>query len=845
LIGNVSQWGEVKKKNKDRAQTKKDALADGTESYARSNRSRGNDGNRGGRGRGTDRGRGNGRGRARDTTGSRKPVAAESTQENTPIVGSEPLDTPAEVQTTSESGDQTGQASSADDASWDVVNPTEAISPAPVEQPPSSSKPDGTRTWASMLRPKPKPVVPTPKVAPIAQKQEPTPVPQELPVTQEEPVEVPSTLSPEPPIEEAAAPLSPSLPPSEPAIEISPSKDQLTESNLEQVPGSPQHPATATVVSNAGTNEVRSAAATPSHINQSQPLRPGLGGFQTTALKATSAAGRSSSYGRRIKEQQEAVVMPGNHAVDRAAVQFGSLGLGSSDELDVDDEREEPETRTQPPQHSPVAPKASLPPIPQQPTEPLKSAPGLPTPGTQTSAQEQQHAQSSTHSNYPYSQYGNLYGPPSQAGETAGSLPKGYEAFGQQASQIGHNGYPPNSQASGQTAQTSHQAHVGGFSSAANDYPSYYTSDHQRNTYQNLYGSYGQPQAPHETGSTQQKTGSSFGTSAAELPAQSATSQATQSAQTRFGTTDNQNNGHSTPNPPTSQGQSQVPGQQTHQMGQAHSQGNQHAAYPYGANQYYGNYYPNYMSQHSYGRDRPPFDDVRRYEEQYLGQNHHYGYGGNQGGYGTGPYGSKYGQPHQGYGMSPQTWDTHSGSPGNVGGFGQQPHLMTGRDNTSSLGTYGRTGSTQPSEGQQHNAGTFGGMSDAFNRSQSNYSGPGSQQPASQQNANDDTARGYSEASKGAGGPSPAPGQTAGRPNSATNVQSQTSQAQNQQGYGGYPQVGVHGQQSHYGSGLGSLGHQNANQTHQTGGYGAYSGFGGGNYYGNNSRGGWGQNYGH
>ncbi|KAI4192567.1 MAG: hypothetical protein LQ348_003115 [Seirophora lacunosa] len=52
--------------------------------------------------------------------------------------------------------------------------------------------------------------------------------------------------------------------------------------------------------------------------------------------------------------------MPGEHAVDRAAVQFCGVGLnGTTEDIDVDDNREEPETRAQPPQPSSIAPKAT------------------------------------------------------------------------------------------------------------------------------------------------------------------------------------------------------------------------------------------------------------------------------------------------------------------------------------------------------------------------------------------------------------------------------------------------------------------------------------------------------
>ena len=53
--------------------------------------------------------------------------------------------------------------------------------------------------------------------------------------------------------------------------------------------------------------------------------------------------------------------MPGNREVDRAAVQFGAFNLNGSGDEDVDGEREEPETRAQPPQHSPVAPELHFP----------------------------------------------------------------------------------------------------------------------------------------------------------------------------------------------------------------------------------------------------------------------------------------------------------------------------------------------------------------------------------------------------------------------------------------------------------------------------------------------------
>ncbi|KAI4154069.1 MAG: hypothetical protein LQ340_001909 [Diploschistes diacapsis] len=859
--GNVSQWGEVKKKTKDRTQAKTQELGtDRADISFRGGRSRPSDGHRGGRGRAVERGRGGARGRVRDAVAPRKPAATDPGNETAAAPAGDTWETSAETAATVDGWDQAAQAATtSEDNSWEVLTPPEPVPPPTVEQPQASSRPDGTRTWASMLKPvaKPKPAVPTPKVAaaPPPPTQETTaapPPPDEQQATEEESEPTP-VVSQAVLVDETPTESSPGLPPSEPALELTPSKDQLTERNLEQVEDVSEPPATVTAASTAGTNDPRSAAggATPAQATQQQSmLRPGLGGFQTTALKAATGA-RTPSFVRRVKEQQEAVVMPGNHAVDRTAVQFGSLGLGeSTEDLDVDDDREEPETRTQPPQHSPVAPKASLPPISQQTSGLLKAAPGLAAPSQPGSNApiEQIPSQQANQTTYSFNQFGNLYGTSApQSAESGFPSHKPYDQFGQPASHLSTqppNGFPPQSQAPGQPSQTAQQSHLGGFSTSASDYPSYYTSDNSRNTYQSLQSAYGQqPQAPQEGAGMQQKPSSAFATGSADLPSQLANAQAAHPNQTRFGPTEAQNSGHSTPNPIAGQ-QGQGPShQQPHQMGQAHSQGHQH--YPYGANAYYNNYYhPNYMSQHAYGPERGPYDDIRRYEaDQYMSQNH-YGYGANQGRYGGGPYAgaNKYAQPHQNYGISPQSWDAHSSSPANVGGYGQQAHAMSGRENASSLGSYGRTGSTQPSEGQQqHAAGSFGGMPDPFgSRSQSGYAGQNNQQSVSQQGGNDDAARGYGEASKIAGGPSPAPGQTAGRPTSATNVQGQASQGQSQQSYAAYPQLGnqMHGQQSHYGSGLGGLGHQHPGQQSHQSGYGGYGAFGG-NYYGSNNSRGW------
>ena len=149
------------------------------------------------------------------------------------------------------------------------------------------------------------------------------------------------------------------------AAVITPPKDDLTEDNLEHLPDTSRPALTETSASTvASSRDI--GASTPSAGMPSQRTLPG--GFATSAYRAAAAAqGRSASFQRKIMEQQEAVVMPSNHAVDRAAVQFGSMGLnGDPDSVDVDEDREEAETRTQPPQHSPTSqPRAALPPAPR------------------------------------------------------------------------------------------------------------------------------------------------------------------------------------------------------------------------------------------------------------------------------------------------------------------------------------------------------------------------------------------------------------------------------------------------------------------------------------------------
>ena len=896
--GNISQWGEVKKKTKDRSQSKvKDVAAssaDASPTSTRGGRGRGaHEGTRRGRGRGSDRGRGTSRGGRPGLTanGPRNSRPDKVVAETTGDTGG--WDEAPKTDGVTGDWDQPPDSGTTPlESSWENVTAAEAT-PVP-KQPKPSLKPDGTRSWASIFN-KPAPA-PVPKKAPqppasneepaaeISEVNQPTAVAEDMP-----------GLPPPVPIEDAgtetvSTPPVSAIIPSEPALEITPSKDQLTETNLEQLPDVSEPAPVATAASTAASTVDQRVAAgsnTPLHASQQQAeSRPPLGGYATSAYKATGMPGRSASFQRKVMEQQEAVVMPGKHAVDRAAVQFGSLGLnGTPEDLDVDSDREEAETRAQPPQHSPIAPRASLPPssqaqgLPSQPPvgEALptpRQAPGLPPPNQQSSAQSSmpdQPAQQPSQSGYPYNQYGGRYGLQDGQQDAQAPAQKAYEPFGQQLQQSQHQygGYPSTSQP--QVPSQQPQSQMGANSSAPSDMSSYYTSDSQRNAYQNYYGSYGQQpqQSQQESGTSEQRAGSAFGTTAPEQAPQYATSHAHQ-AQSRYGqAAEAQNSGHSTPNPslPSQQQQHQPQqGQQMHQQGQG--QGGQHGAYPYGHPFYASPYYSAYMNQqvsnHPYGRDRPMFDDARRYDEQYLTHNAQFGYGGSQGGYGGGPFGGAggkqgmYGQPHQGYGAPQTAYDQHSSSPANVSAFGQ--HSAPNRDGPASggLGSYGRAGSTQPSDGQQQysGAGSYGAMPDVFGRSQSGYPGQNQShgpQQASQQGGNEDSLRGYGE-SKGPSGPSPALSQPGGRPGSAVNsMQSQSGmpsaqgQNQSQQGYGGYPgHHPMHGQASQYAASPGLGGHQQtAGQSHQGTGYGAYGAGFGGNYYSNNTRGGWAGNYGH
>ncbi|CAG8170177.1 unnamed protein product, partial [Penicillium nalgiovense] len=764
--GNVSQWGEVKKKTTDRTRPKpKEAPSASTETTTPS--ARGTRGRGGIEGRGrvrADRGRGGRGGRAGAATNGTRAVS-------TAVETSAPTAVPA---TTSE---------------WAAPKAEETVGNSTAEgewestEPKSSVIPEGTKKgWASLFaKPPAPPVQKKPQAAPpvpITEKPaepvaEPSP-PAPAPAPATEPVTAPAT-SQKTPVAKPTHPVIPAIP----TTTVNPPKGDLTETNLEQVPDASAPAPTATAASTIGSGidpaAVAAATATPSRFPSSA--------YPPSATKQ----GRTPGLQRRVMEQQQAVVMPGNHAVDRAAVQFGSMGL-NGDAIDIDENREEAETRAQPPQHSPVAPRASLPPATQAPHSMESGAAGRPAPGLPPVPQG---ASADSFTDFA------RYSEPQQ---------KPFDPFTQQVSQ-------PQPQIPEPFAN---QAPAQPTATTGSEYSPFYAAEQQRFPYYASYGSYGQSQdAP-----TGPRAGAGFGVSGAEAQAQIPTTQ----PPNRYVPVDATNSGHNTPNPTIPGVTQQTPAAQ-HMPGQSAQQ----HAYGYQYPNYYTNpHYASYMNQMGQqqqqqqygGGNRPRYDDARRYEDHYMQQqqqhNQQYGYGSQYG-----PYAGKggmYGQPHGAF-----SYDQQSSSPANTGSFSQ---AMPSRDSV-----YGRTGSAQQSDNQSATgANAFGtGMSDVFSRSQGSF---GQNPPiAGQPPVTTDETKGF-EAPK-AGGPSPSLAQN--RPGSATNSVPGQPQAQTglpplqgqqgQQTFGTYPQLNPQ-----YG-GLGGLGHQGA--ATQASGYGNNYGGGFGNYYGN------------
>ncbi|WYZ42613.1 hypothetical protein EsH8_VI_000312 [Colletotrichum jinshuiense] len=839
--GTISQWGEVTKKApRSKAKDSTTTASNIDSSNARPTRGGRNISDAGrGRGRNTERGGRGGRGRPSHTAPTN---GTRQTKEN-----AQPLSVPTEESNAWDTPKTDVKDAPAEDP-WGTKETTEKpAAPAPAPAPVATEAPKpaapAPKTWASMLRQSA-----VPKPAPKPPKEEPAPKPAE-PIEPLPPAAPAVEPTPEPEPEPESQP--------EPAAEL-PAEPVNEEPAPAEVVDESHPPATATAASTTADSwdprhNAASATATPLSASQQQhqQIRPAVpttnSGFAASAIKATAERGtRAPSYQRRVLDQEEAVRMPGNREVDRAAVQFGAFSLNEDD--DIDGDREEPETRTQPPADSPVAhPRTSLPPAPQQAPVPeaigtQKPAPGLPpaaavaptgTPAAASNVADfanapfsgpagaasqapasNQTAQPAAPPAQPYSRFGQT-GPQEPSSFPQKSIDPFSQPNNPSATQNQFDSFPT------QQSQQQNQQPGGAFSSAPSEYSSYYTADQQNRPPYNYYNQpYGQQggQAHQDSLSSQQRSFGGYNASQADNLSQYPQSGGLQN-QSRYGgvANDAHNSGHTTPNP-TAQTQ-----QAASQASQPQSHGQQQS-YPYNSHPYYNNaYYSNYMN---YG---------------------HYG----QGGYGGGPYGKGgvYGHP---YGMSPQGPYDHASSP--AGGFAQSSLHRADSGLTSGLGgDFGRAGSAQ-SGSQPGLAGSgFGGVQDTFGRGSSSYQSPAGQgfsstaQPNNSASANDDL-KPFGDSKPGAG-PSPSIG--GARPGSATNTPSgQTGlpppqSASQMGGYGGYPSHlqghGVHGS-SGYGMGGATSGQ------HGSAPFGSYGqgGYGSG-YYGSGGqqqqRGGWGGNY--
>ncbi|KAI1160116.1 hypothetical protein F5B18DRAFT_541412 [Nemania serpens] len=851
--GSISQWGEVPKTKKPaaRLKTKPDTPSTGTTELSGNTRpTRGgrSDGSRG-RARGNERARGSGRGRgaAHATTNGHRAKDGQlsvPTEEATAWAGAVAADE-------SHLTELTNSTPTIPDSTADNVPVAPATTTNPVPKPVTSTQ-AAPKTWASMLRESstPKPA-PKPKEAPVpkpAEVLEPLP-PAEPVIAEPEPEpQAGETPAPTEPLVEEPVPTE-TVKIVEPEVVLPPPEDDLTKVNLDLLPDESVPPTSATAASTAADSwDTRqpaqpSPAVTPLSASQAQHQagRPAASGYAATALKATERpAARMPSYQRRLLEQEEAVRMPGNREVDRAAVQFGALNFIEAED-DIDGDREDPETRTQPPPESPAAPRASLPPIAQpvsvpdsfpsaqKPTSSQPQAPGAattpvaPPTGPASSITQQPQAPST---NSPYGRF-----PQASSHEPAGFPQKPYDTFSQQpaTTSASFDSFPAT------TTQAPGPPTSGAFSSGPNDYSSYYTADQQsRNTYGAYYGYGQQVGGPnHGEPNASSRPFTAYNASQSDNLSQYPQSGAQQSRYPGAASTDAHNGGHNTPNP-VGQNQQQTSGQGTQPQSNIHQQQQQQQQqqYPYQHPYYSSPYYAQYVNQ-PYGA-----------------------YG--QGGYGGAPYGKGgvYGQGHQ-YGMSPQGPFDH-GSTAATAGFGQSSVGSRETGLTSGINDFGRSGTGQQSGAPGAlGSGGFGGVHDSYGRgsgfpSQGGQAFNATNAPTTTPGGGNDDLKPYGD-SKVAGGPSPSLA-AAARPGSTTNATPAVSglpppqsTQQGMGGYGGYPShltQGLHGGQTGA-SGYGGGG--SSSQGHGNNPYGA--GYGGqtfGSYYGGGRQGhqgGWGGNY--
>lgn len=625
----AAQWGEVRNKNKkaDRSRSKvKEPSSTGTNTDLSGSR-----GARTGRvgfdTRTTGRGRGGapneshsgrpvrGRGGASTNGGAR--LSRDFTEESTAQTWDITTETEAESKPADdgwgnepEPNETGGDAHTGDITSgWGETvkaTPDKVIPKNSIIQP-------GLASWASILKSSPVPVQkkpsppkqvsppPVPQLQAAAEPKEAEPIVEILPAPKETAPEPPTeTATPEP--EEAAVlptiepELEPEATPETPAVpevrEIVPALSQqpLTEVNLEKIedaaPPAPTTTQASTIASSVPPPSAGSSVAPP-------PSQPTVTTPRVAHAGVVMPKGTPRMYSRRVLDQQEGVVMPSNHgAVEHATLQFGSMGL--SGDLDDEDEVEQAETVSQPPQPSPIAqPVTALPPTgpAQLPisqasvTEPLhipRQAPGLPAhpqaaphQPSQPPLAPQNMAQQQQHMSNQYNRYAN---PDSQQQPQA----KPFETFGapvqqqqsvpqpqSQPQQTQTQPQPPQSQqhayASYAPAQLPHQqtSHIGvGVSTTPDQQQQQYSNYYDRtqppgfgNQYNSSYMQQGQSQQ--DAGANQQRASSGLGGAGealGQIPTSAPGPGQVQQPTSRYGAAQvgEQSSNHGTPSPAVS-----------------------------------------------------------------------------------------------------------------------------------------------------------------------------------------------------------------------------------------------------------------------------------------------------
>jgi len=674
-LGTTAQWGKVEKKSKDRSRSKvkePSSVGANIDSYPSSSRTRGSraphEGGRGGHGsRGGSEfraGRG-GRGRGANGRSRQSSDRAEEAQAPAGACGgyvnakaTNPDDKKTADSAFSAWTEETNKETEANGAFENSFAPdihSEASKSTPDQAPLSVPKPAVT-SWASKLFSKPAPPPPAPvqkipsppkqppvqpepvpQPEPEPEPQEPEPVEESLPPPKEPSPEVqPAPATPEP-VEPTPEPVEPEpIPdpeeeavPEVPEVKLSPAQP-LTEVNLGKIDDATLPPLAMTQASTIASSTAAPAAAASISAPPPQPTvttpqpapsRP----VHSGVVMPKGTPGRGSSYNRRVLDQQEGVVMPGNHgAVEHTTLQFGSMGLNG--DIEDEEEVEQAETVSQPPQPSPIAqPVTSLPPtgpsqlpVSQPPAaEALptpRQAPGLPLhpqtvpqqPSSQPPAAPQSMAQQQHQLNSQLPGHYNRYPIPETQTQT-----KSFDAFAHSAQQQSIPPHQPQAQTQPQAQPQAYgnyapsplqpqqqPSHIGiGVSAAPDQQPqyNYYNERSQPPGFGAPYTSnyMQQAQSQQDAGTNQQRASSGLGGATGEglgqVPTSAGTTSQVQQQQTsRYpGQTGEQGSGHATPSPaiPTVQ-----------QTSQPHQPVGQHPtqAFQYGYQQhpYYSQFVP-------------------------------------------------------------------------------------------------------------------------------------------------------------------------------------------------------------------------------------------------------------